>query len=121
MHLLKHVMACVLLIQIIKGNVNGNIIPLKNIMFFLLIPYPPVPVNLPFIFHTLHTLYTGTTYTLLLVRGLFQGSVATAFSCVLKMEDQLHKHEILHRQPTDSVLKVFHYFKQESEPMHDVA
>jgi hypothetical protein len=85
MYLLKHVMACVLLIQIIKGNVNGNIIPLKNMLFFLLIPYPPVPVNLPFIFHTL---YTGTTYTLLLVHGLFQGSVATAFSCVLKMEDQ---------------------------------
>jgi len=88
MYLLKHVTACVLFIQIIKGNVNGNIIPLKNLLFFLLIPYPPVPVNLPFIFHTLHTLYTGTTYTLLLVYGLFQGSVATAFSCVFKMEDQ---------------------------------
>jgi hypothetical protein len=88
MYLLKHVIACVLLIQIIKGNVNGNINPLKNMLFYLLIPYPPVTVNLPLIFHTLHTLYTGTTYTLLLVHGLFLGSVATAFSCVLKMEDQ---------------------------------
>lgn len=88
MYPLKHVMVCVLLIQVIKGNVNGNIIPLKNMLFFLLIPYPPVPVNLPLIFRILHTLYTGTTYTLLLVHGLFQGSVATAFSCVLKMEDQ---------------------------------
>jgi len=121
MHLLKHVMACVLLIQIIRGKVNGNIIPLKNMLFFLLIPYPPVPVNLPFIFHTLHTLYTDTSYTLLLVHGLFQGSMTTAFSCILKMEDQWHNHQVLQRQPIDSVLEVFHYFKQEAEPVQDVA
>ena len=119
-YLLKHAMICVLLIQIIKGNRNGNIIPLKNLLFSLLVPYPPVPVNLPFIFQTLHTLYTGTTYTLLLVHGLFQSSVVTAFSCILKMEDQRHKHQVLHRQPTDSVLKLFHYFKQETEPVHYV-